>query len=223
MPQPATTETSPTFAGILAAVALPEQKRPPARDLDGLDDDVATFSYERALRAHSRFRKPDPPDHIDHLKNLALTQPAPSEPIRIHEVFPAELEPAIEPEPAPQPSAGTGDPPPEAVRDNATAHGRDLKSASITIRLSKGECAQLRQRAAEAGLTISAYLRSCTVEADLLRAQVKDTMAQMRAEAPKANQEAASAFGEFWFGRLRRYLLRRFWPRAQSRRHIAQA
>jgi predicted DNA binding CopG/RHH family protein len=55
-----------------------------------------------------------------------------------------------------------------------------LKTASITIRLSEAECAQLRQRAAESGLTISAYLRSCTLEVESLRAQVKETLAKFR-------------------------------------------
>ncbi|MGD0630196.1 MAG: hypothetical protein ABR987_12630 [Terracidiphilus sp.] len=218
MQQPATTKPSPTFAGILSSLAEPGRKRPPVRDLDGLDDDVATFSYERALRAHSRFRKPDPPESIDHLDDRALTQPAPSKPLRIHEVFPADLEPAAETAPEPARSAWVADPEPEAAHEISPAHDRNLKSASITIRLSKGECAQLRQRAAEAGLTISAYLRSCTVEADLLRAQVKDTLAQMRAEAPKENQEAAPAVPEPRFG----WLLR-FWPREHARRRIAQA
>jgi hypothetical protein len=48
------------------------------------------------------------------------------------------------------------------------------KSASITIRLSKPECAQIHQRAASAGLTVLAYLRSCVLEAESLRAQVKE-------------------------------------------------
>jgi predicted DNA binding CopG/RHH family protein len=55
------------------------------------------------------------------------------------------------------------------------------KSASIHIRLSAAENAQLRQRAAEAGLTVSAYLRSCVLEAEMLRAQVKQALAQLRA------------------------------------------
>jgi predicted transcriptional regulator len=46
--------------------------------------------------------------------------------------------------------------------------------------MSQAECAQLHSRAAEAGLTVSAYLRSCTFEAESLRAMVKATMAQLR-------------------------------------------
>ena len=59
----------------------------------------------------------------------------------------------------------------------------DRKRASITIRVSAAECAQLRSRAAESGMTVSAYLRSCTLEVESLRAQVKDAMSRMRAAA----------------------------------------
>ena len=71
------------------------------------------------------------------------------------------------------------------------ALARDLKSASITIRLSKAENAQLRQRAAQAGLTISDYLRSCTFEAESLRALVKDTLAQLRASPSSSERSVA--------------------------------
>jgi hypothetical protein len=40
---------------------------------------------------------------------------------------------------------------------------------------------QLRKRAADAGLSVSAYLRSCTFDAESLRAQVKDALARLRA------------------------------------------
>lgn len=50
------TSGPPSFAGMLADLAAPEKKFPPARELDGLEDDVATISYEQALRAHARFR-----------------------------------------------------------------------------------------------------------------------------------------------------------------------
>ena len=56
----------------------------------------------------------------------------------------------------------------------------DRKGASISIRLSRTERAQLRQRAAEAGLTVSAYLRSCIFEAESLRTQVRDALSQFR-------------------------------------------
>ena len=62
----------------------------------------------------------------------------------------------------------------------AAALERKLKDASITIRMSKEECEQLHRRAGDAGLTVSAYLRSCTFEAESLRTMVKETMAQLR-------------------------------------------
>jgi predicted DNA binding CopG/RHH family protein len=58
---------------------------------------------------------------------------------------------------------------------------RNRKNASITIRLTEEEEAQLRERAAAAQLTVSAYLRSCIFEAESLRAQVREALTQMRA------------------------------------------
>jgi hypothetical protein len=72
--------------------------------------------------------------------------------------------------------------------------------------LSRDEDAQLRRLAAEAGLTVSAYIRSCTFEAEALRALVKDTLSQFRAAGPSPQQDTNppnrrrwSAF--FWPGR----------------------
>jgi hypothetical protein len=58
--------------------------------------------------------------------------------------------------------------------------------------MSQAECAQLHSRAAEAGLTVSAYLRSCTFEAESLRAMVKDTMAQLRSAQTQAKPANAA-------------------------------
>ena len=63
----------------------------------------------------------------------------------------------------------------------AVALDRDLRSASVTIRLSKAESAKLHQRAGESGLTVSAYLRACALEAETLRAQVKQALAELKA------------------------------------------
>jgi hypothetical protein len=201
-------ESPPTFAGVLAAITAPVRTLPPATDLDGLEDDVATFSYERALRAHSRFRTTDSSDR-------ALTEPS-NPNIRIVEALPADLEPAAEtmPRPAEVPSIAEAES--ESADDASTAPDRNLKSARITMWLSNAESAQLRARAAEAGLTVSAYLRSCTVEAESLRAQVRDTMAQLRGEATNENQGSTPSARRSWFRRLR------FWPRAQGSRGIAQ-
>ena len=76
---------------------------------------------------------------------------------------------------------------------------KNLKCASITIRLSQVECAQLRTRAAEAGLSISAYLRSCTFEAEALRAEVKETLAQLRTSEIQAKPLDAAPAKRSWF------------------------
>jgi hypothetical protein len=156
---------SSSFAGFLAALASP----PPASrnasfNQDALADDVATLSYESALKAHSRYK------------------------------------PAPEPQPQPSPAVI-----PENVSDasgsllsNAPRHSQslareahDLKSSSITIRMSRAECEQLKQRAAQAGMTISAYLRSCTFEAEALRGQVKEALAQLHAAASANHKQPA--------------------------------
>ena len=52
------------------------------------------------------------------------------------------------------------------------------------IRLTTAEDEILRMRAAESGLAISAYIRSCVFEVESLRTQVKQMMAEIRAVAP---------------------------------------
>jgi len=52
---------------------------------------------------------------------------------------------------------------------------------TVSVRLSENESDQLRQRAAESGLSVSAYMRSCVLEADHLRAQVKLALTELRA------------------------------------------
>jgi hypothetical protein len=218
MQQPAVSPTpSPNFAGMLAAFAEPTafasgQKRPPVRDLDGLEDDVATLSYERALRAHARYRAPVASDR-------ALTQSAQAqtETVSIFEVLP-DADVRERPVIVEAASAFSLNADSEPMAEVLPAFDRNLKSASITIRMSKSECAQLRTRAAEAGLTMSAYLRSCTFEAESLRAMVKDTLAQLRHE-PSATQQPASI-------PPRRTLLQwlaQLWPHPRAGERIAEA
>lgn len=154
MQSPATEAPSPTnrsFAGALADF-VPDRKFPPARDLDGLEPDVATLSYEYALMAHRRNRPVEP------------TQPG---------VAPVTNGGTAQPE---IPSAPTG------ACEGTTAADRapTIKKASVTVRLTEEENGQLRQRAAEAGMTVSAYLRSCAFEVESLRAQVKQMLSEVR-------------------------------------------
>jgi len=213
MQQPAASPSpSPNFAGMLAAFSAPGQKRPPASDLDGFEDDVATLSYERALRAQARYRTPEQIDLALAWPALAKTEtPAETRLVSIFEVSPA-------PDVGDQPSVAKPAVAFSAAVEPEPDHDRNLKSASITIRLSKTECAQLRKRAAEAGLTMSAYLRSCTFEAESLRALVKETLAKLRHESPEKGQDATPAEANRRFG-----WLRRLWPHANARQQIVRA
>jgi hypothetical protein len=97
----------------------------------------------------------------------------------------------------------------------ASPFERNLKDASITIRLSKAECAQLHRRAAEAGMTVSSYLRSCTFEAESLRAMVKDTLAQLRSVTAKTKPTDSTPSR---FARLTRWLRNLLTPWHSSQR-----
>jgi hypothetical protein len=158
--------SSASFAGFLAALSqgdragtdrVSDQSTAKAQPWNEelLAADVATLSYEKALRTHARYHAADPIEDSGHDGPNASADPAASQP--------------------------------QAPPSGDIAAGKVLKEASITIRLSREEDAQLRRRAAEAGLTVSAYIRSCTFEAESLRALVKDTLTQFRAghEAPQ--------------------------------------
>ena len=79
------------------------------------------------------------------------------------------------------------------------SHLRSLKKSSITIRLSETDCAQLRTRATEAGLSVSAYLRSCTLEVESLRAQVKEALVELRNSTshPAIQESKTESIGGF--------------------------
>lgn len=160
MQQPAQSESGSTpadFAAMLAALASPaieDAIQAKARSENEFGDDVVMLSYERALKAHGRYK---PAEHV-------AGQTAPK----------AQVAEGLNP---------------DANRDSLEG---DLRTASVTVRLSKGECASLHQRAAEAGLTVSAYLRSCTVEADALRAQVKAVLAELRSATANEIEGAGS-------------------------------
>ena len=182
MQQPAGSESSlngSSFAGLLAALMAPKQETQPAWNDDDLADDVATLSYERALHAHARYKPADfgewPQDANPAEASSREKRPGKSPRNEIAHA-------AADPPPTgrnkdlsrnPEKSPG----PPATLEENR-------KRASITVRVSQSELAQLQQRAAEAGLTISAYLRSCTFEAETLRAQVKEALAQLRESKP---------------------------------------
>ena len=213
MQQPVATTTSPSspsFAGLLAALAAPAQRPTASGDGslpagwksgwsdDGLEDDVATLSYERALRAHARYHNPDQPT----VESAGLGQASADE-------LPPAASAAIPRTATRTATRFAADARPEADLSLKTPYEQNLKSASITIRMSKVECAQLHRRAADAGLTVSAYLRSCTFEAESLRAMVKDTMAELRLAKAQAKPAEPEPQRQSW---LRGWLARLFSP-----------
>jgi hypothetical protein len=172
------------FAGLLAALAVAKPTELPAWNDEELPRDVATLSYERALRKHARY---------------SSGQDGMMAPIRGSQSEDRN----------PTGQTGTRNAmhnrePLEQAAGAVPMTVRDRKCASVTIRMSRAEFEQLRERAAEAGLTISAYLRSCTFEAEALRAQVKQALAELRsAHAPDAKpamdqdmQKAKAAISE---------------------------
>jgi hypothetical protein len=158
-----------------------------------LGEDVVTLSYERALSAHARYRPA-------HSSDWPITQPRRTEAYDAQE---AAIRPVV------QVDEGLNAQAREAPQ---SANERDLRSVSVTIRLSKGECSQLHRRAAEAGVTISAYMRSCTFEAEALRAQVKEALAELKAAASKEKPKVPAKERRSWFGWLARLLTHRQSP-----------
>lgn len=177
-----------SFAGFLAALAQPDRAastdaptRAPKWSDELLAEDVATLSYEQALRAHARYHADDP-----------VADPV---------------------EAAPTAPVNAAAPEREAVIPVEAAQQKVLKDASITIRLSREEDAQLRKRAAEAGLTVSAYIRSCTFEAEALRALVKDTLTQFRTSSASSQPEVRPPNRRRWSAL--------FWPGRRVVHHNA--
>jgi hypothetical protein len=71
----------------------------------------------------------------------------------------------------------------DALHPELQAAGAGRHPGTVTIRMSAAECAQLRERAAEAELTLSGYVRSCVLEAEALRTQVKQALQELRSPA----------------------------------------
>ena len=195
MQQPASSQPSPappSFAGLLEALATPPKVEAESfwREAE-LAEDVATLTYDRALRKHARYR---PADRGDEARPAAAATST------------SEAAGGLKIEPA-----ALGALPALADKSTRNAPDRELRQASVTIRLSKEECAQLRQRAAEAEMTVSAYLRSCASEVESLRAQVKEALAGMRsaiarqADGAKTSHAAAANVGaghDVWLSRI---------------------
>jgi Mobilization protein NikA len=208
-----------SFASLLAALATPGPAEPMRRggvdraaawDGDGLADDIATLSYEQALRTHARHRGSSGDLLCEDLDGEM-------QPGAAKAVSAARAEARNPAKPLRGRDRSVAAEPRAAQRAKSVLEAR-RKSASITIRLSSAECAQLHERAAEAGITKSAYLRSCAFEVEALRAQVKDVVAQLRSgerAEKKKPAEAAPTAAPGWRARL--------FTRWKSRQSIAGA
>jgi hypothetical protein len=197
--------TAATFASLLAALAAPAPKPEPEWE-DEPDEELATLSYESALKTHARYKPlPNPVG----MPPVAAAAPAPAPSYAPAAAAAPYAAPAPAPVRAPQPPLAQG----------------KLKTASVTLRMSEEECEQLRCRAAEAGMTISAYLRSCTFEAETLRAQVKQAMAEMRAATLAATAAKSAPAPEELPAPRRswRHMVERLIPNSTQLQHAARA
>ncbi len=189
-----------SFATLLASLAAPAKKPSSGWSNEGLEDDVATLSYEHALRAHARYRPETPPAPTEDQSLTQTPDPLPSYQRSVEpqaSTAAQQAQPAYATSPAFNPAATEQSFGKShsfsSSRRMATRMERNLLRASVTIRMSQAECEQLHRRAAEAGVTVSSYLRSCTFEAEALRAQVKETLAQLRAVTQPMKNAAAPA------------------------------
>ena len=123
--------TASSFANLLSSLTSPPPQPTEAWDDSDLAPDIATISYEHALRAQTRLKSP-----ANHL-----------------------------PQSTP-------------------------RTTIVTLRLTKAESAQLHERAAEAGLNVSAYLRSCVFEVETLRTQVREALQQFRSAVSAEQQQS---------------------------------
>jgi hypothetical protein len=182
--------TSSTFAGVLAGLTRARIQPSSSWEDDlerDLQPDVAKLSYERALSAHTRYRPDHSPVHSEFHENSAARTAA------------------VQPESASESSISAASHPPaeRAAVARTSALEEKRMRASVTLRMSNAEFAQLQQRAAEAGLTVSAYLRSCTFEVETLRAQVKQALAELRTTRAESSQPQRTSWLAHFFELMR--------------------
>jgi hypothetical protein len=201
MQQAATAEATPSFAGLLASLAAPAFAAANPDSIwneDGLADDVAVLSAEGALRSNL--------GDGQEVRERPLAGASSAGDSDGGSQIPAYDARSKNPHPeSGAQSVSITEVGAEAGNAGSGQAPRDLKRTSITVRLTEAECAQLRARAAESGLTISAYMRSCTVEIEGLRAQVKEALAEMKSAAARENHSVAlrpSPAPSAWFMRL---------------------
>ena len=203
-------------------------------DKQKLEDGLASVSYERALRTHSRY-KPEteaPKIAAESIAPLPTPQsPIPQNVAPIIETpdnafqddpgpnldpgpdFYQSIEQPLAPDPSEQPNPGSLPSRTQLILNASLATRQlELKQCTISVRLNRAESEILRLRAAESGMTISAYIRSCVLEADQLRAQVKMALAELRAKTIEMEAPVIALKKQSWS------FLAWFHPRAESLR-----
>jgi len=195
--EPANPRASSSFAGLLAALASPVEERGRGLD-DGLADDIAELSYESELRHSARLGEPSASDGTT-VRRAGGTDSDPG----VSSTGSATASAAS------QPGAARGLASDRRAEAFSSAEEPGTRKDRITLRLSRSEVVQLRARAAESGLTVSAYLRTCILEVESLRALVKGALAQMRApetcdpaQAAPAPAQAGAPAAHRWRDRL---------------------
>lgn len=190
--EPSTAATN--FAGVLSEFTAPGSQAAPTW-IDRLDDDVATLSYKHALEKQAR-RGTDASDASSREPRCGVQKAVSPAGVR------GEPRKAKQSTPAQTAAADSLNSAHVTPLSSAIDPKEICKRASVSIRMSKVEVAQLKQRAAEADLTVSAYLRSCAFEVETLRTQVKQTLAELRSQqttAPSGQQTDS-----WWFRLIHR-------------------
>jgi hypothetical protein len=91
---------------------------------------------------------------------------------------------------------------------NAPVRPLHVRHVAISVRLDAAERALIKTRAAEAGITASAYIRQCALEVEQLRSQVQQAIAAMERASPSPQDSAREP------GLFARFT-RRFFPRRE--------
>jgi hypothetical protein len=91
----------------------------------------------------------------------------------------------------------------------ARTRGGEERQVSMSLRVAASEQLLIKMRAAEAGVSASAYLRQCALEVETLRAHVQFMATSVRNPVNEL-RDGSSRTNEGWFSRVRR----RLWGRS---------
>jgi hypothetical protein len=188
-----------------------------SREAKARTNGVREISYEEALES-SRHRWRDRgedsrPREADQRESTGADAAAPIDAVHPPAVEEAANRTTVEamavPGVLPAERADSGNRPPfravlarsmETVRPaRPVARGEGV---SLSLRVNPAEQALIRIRAAEAGMSVSAYLRQCALDVEILRAQVQQFMAASARSRMAELPEPRPARSEGWLARL---------------------